>query len=120
MLGIEDYFWFLPRIRKHMNEKRLKVKPYKGQIQRLIAPIMRLLRGENYSSAQHIANMLNPVKVTTQHNNYYNIHHKVLPRVHVLGKVRSSCMLVLHLCSVMVASQHIVDTRQMLYKYMIL
>ena len=67
MLGIEDYFWFLPWIRKHMNEKRLKVKPYKGQVQRLIAPIMRLLRGENYSSAQHIANMLNPVKVNTQH-----------------------------------------------------
>ena len=38
----------------------------------------------------------------------------------VLGRVHSSCMLVLRLCSVMVASQHVVDTRQMLYKYMIL
>ena len=38
----------------------------------------------------------------------------------VLGRVPSSCMLVLRLWSVMVASQHIVDTRQMLYKYMIL
>ena len=56
-----------------MNEKRLKVKPYKGQVQRLIAPIMRLLRGENYSSAQHIANMLNPVKVYITHDTY-SIH----------------------------------------------
>ena len=32
--------------------------------------------------------------------------------LYILGRVRSSCMLVLHLCSVMVASQHIVDTRQ--------
>ena len=38
----------------------------------------------------------------------------------VLGKVHSSYMLVLRLCCVMVASQHVVDTRQMLYKYMIL
>ena len=29
----------------------------------------------------------------------------------VLGRVRSSCMLVLRLCSVMIASQHVVDTR---------
>ena len=38
----------------------------------------------------------------------------------VLRRVRNSCMLVLRLCCVMVASQHVVDTRQMLYKYMIL
>ena len=63
MLGIEDYFWFLPPIRNHMNEKQLKVKPYKGHVKRFVAPIMRLLRGENYSSAEHIANVLNPVKV---------------------------------------------------------
>ena len=30
----------------------------------------------------------------------------------VLGRVRNLCMLVLRLCSVMVASLHIVDTRQ--------
>ena len=82
MLGIEDYFWFLPWIKKHMNEKRLKVKPYKGQVQRLIAPIMRLLRGENYSSAQHITNMLNPVKVLLLRHNIIIIAftlHKILP-----------------------------------------
>ena len=37
-----------------------------------------------------------------------------------LRRVRNCCMLVLRLCFVMVASQHVVDTRQMLYKYMIL
>ena len=34
--------------------------------------------------------------------------------------VHSSCMLILCLCSVMVASQQEADTRQMLHKYMIL
>ena len=38
----------------------------------------------------------------------------------VLGRVHNLCMLVLRLCCVMVASQLVVDTRQMLYKYMIL
>ena len=38
----------------------------------------------------------------------------------VLGRLHNSCMLVLHLCCKMVWSQHVVDTRQMLYKYMIL
>ena len=38
----------------------------------------------------------------------------------VLGRVRNSCMLVLRLCFVIVASQHVVDTRQMLYYHMIL
>ena len=38
----------------------------------------------------------------------------------VLRRVRNYCMLVLCLCFVIVASQHVVDTRQMLYKYMIL
>ena len=63
MLGIEDYFWFLPCIRGHMNEKQLKIKPYEGHVQRFLSPIRRLLRGENYSSAKHITNVLNPVKV---------------------------------------------------------
>ena len=64
VLGIEDYFWFLPWIRHHMNEKRLKIKPYKGHVKRFFSPLMGLLRGENYASAEHIANVLNPVKVT--------------------------------------------------------
>ena len=38
----------------------------------------------------------------------------------VLRRVRNLCMLVMRLCSEMVASQHVVDTRQMLYNYMIL
>ena len=38
----------------------------------------------------------------------------------VLGRVHNSCMLVLCLCCAMVVSQHAVDTRQMLYKYVIL
>ena len=37
----------------------------------------------------------------------------------VLRRVGNSYMLVLRLCFVIVASQHLVDTRQMLYKYMI-
>ena len=37
----------------------------------------------------------------------------------VLSRVRISYMLVLHLCFDMVVSQHVVDTRQLLYKYMI-
>ena len=37
-----------------------------------------------------------------------------LPFIIVLGRVRNSCMLVLRLCCAMVASQHVVDTRQML------
>ena len=37
-----------------------------------------------------------------------------------LRRVRNYCMLVLHLCFVIVVSQHVVDTGQMLYKYMIL
>ena len=35
----------------------------------------------------------------------------------VLWRVRNSCMLILRLRFVIVASQHVVDTRQMLYKY---
>ena len=38
----------------------------------------------------------------------------------VLGRVGNSCVLVLCLCCEMVASQQVVDTRLMLYKYMIL
>ena len=34
--------------------------------------------------------------------------------------VRNYCMLVLRLCFVIVVSQHVVDTRQILYKYIIL
>ena len=64
MLSIEEYFWFLPRVRNHMNEKQLKIKPYKGHVKRFLSPIRKLLRGENYCSAEHIANVLNPVKVS--------------------------------------------------------
>ena len=44
-------------------EKQLEVKPYKGHVKKFFSPIMRLMRGENYCSAEHIANVLNPVKV---------------------------------------------------------
>ena len=63
MLDIEEYFWFLPCIRHHMNKKQLEVKPYKSRVKRFFAPILRLVEGENYCSAEHIANVLNPVKV---------------------------------------------------------
>ena len=36
-----------------------------------------------------------------------------------VGRVHNSYMLVLRLCCEMVVSQHVVDTGQMLYKYMI-
>ena len=76
MLGIEDYFWFLPLIRHHMNEKQLKVKPYKGHVEKFFSPVMRLMRGENYRSAEHIANVLNPVKVLN-HNLLFSEERKI-------------------------------------------
>jgi hypothetical protein len=46
-----------------MKEKQPEIKPYKNRVKRFFAPIMKLMRGENYCSAKHIANVLNPVKV---------------------------------------------------------
>lgn len=63
VLSIEEKFWLLPCIHNHMNEKQLKIHPYKGPVKRFMSPLLRLLRGENYSSAKHISNVLNPVKV---------------------------------------------------------
>ena len=51
-----------------MKDKQLDVKPYKNRVRRFFAPLMKLMRGEDYCSAKHIANVLNPVKVNI--NNY--------------------------------------------------
>ena len=49
----------------------------------------------------------------------YNLWTYAYNNKSVLRRVRNSCMLVLHLCFVIVVSQQVVDTRQMLYKYII-
>ena len=67
VLSLEDRFHFLQRFdyfRDKLDVKNLTVYPHKELINsKIISPVMRLLRGENYTSPEHISHVLNPTKV---------------------------------------------------------
>ena len=73
VLTLEDRFQFLQHFSYFHDKlciKSLTVYPHKDLINsKLIAPVMRLLRGENYTSAKHISQVLNPTKVLLHHCN---------------------------------------------------
>lgn len=65
MLSLEDRFHFLLRYFDYFHDK-LHVKNltvYPNKTSKLVSPIIRLLRGENYTSSEHISHVLNPTKV---------------------------------------------------------
>ena len=58
MLGIEEYFWFLPWIQNHMKVNQLpKFKPYKSQF---FAWLMRLVGGEELSQVVNELESVSP------------------------------------------------------------
>ena len=73
VLSFEDRFQFLRHFSYFHDKlciKSLTVYPHKDLINsKLIAPVMRLLRGENYTSAEHISQVLNLTKVLLHHGN---------------------------------------------------
>ena len=73
VLGLEDRFRWLTRLFNvaQGKQKPLKVHPNKKKIQRLMAPVLRLLRGKDYCSAEHISHVLNPTKVNFRVINYW-------------------------------------------------
>ena len=68
MLSLEDRFYFLLQRFNYFHDKlhikNLTVYPHKELVNsKLISPVVRLLRGENYTSPEHISHVLNPTKV---------------------------------------------------------
>ena len=67
VLSLEDRFQFLQyfvRFHDKLRVRKLTVQPHKDLISsKLLSPVIRLLRGENYTSAEHISHVLNPTKV---------------------------------------------------------
>ena len=66
VLGLEDRFrWLYTQFFNvaQGKQKPLKVHPNKKKIKLLMAPVLRLLRGKDYCSAEHISHVLNPTKV---------------------------------------------------------
>ena len=85
--------------------KPLTVYPNKKNIKRLMAPMLKLPRGEDYCSAEHISHVLNPTKVNfihnsplslvpsfARHNNTINIDNLVIE--HKIAKLKTANILV--------------------------
>ena len=81
VLNLEDKFWLIPKFRHYVNttQQELNIRPYKGYLRRWFSPLLRMLRGKDYRSAECISSVLNPTKVYRW--NHINIYPAWLTNV---------------------------------------